>query len=150
MSTWKYAPGDKVTIAPFATKFAGTHWIVQAQPRGGNGKNYTLAPLTNPTGRPLRAPESLLTDYTGETVGAVVQEVPFLPEPGTVVTLNIPGKVHPDTLWVVTADSGATRSRVSPLGGGDTGWKVGPWAMTVVPPAELAAALPAHLAATTK
>ena len=98
----------------------------------------------------LPAPESLLTDYTGETVGAVVQEVPFLPEPGTVVTLNIPGKVHPDALWVVTADSGATRSRVSPLGGGDTGWKVGPWAMTVVPPAELAAALPAHLAATTK
>ena len=157
MSTWKYTPGDKVTIrtdALVAPKWAGTHWIVTTQPRGARGKNYVLSPLDNPAGAPITAPESLLTAYTGEaTGGAVVTTVPLpprLPDVGTVVKLNIPGKVHPDALWVVAGDSGQGKSRVFPLGGGARYWRVPPTVTTVVPPAELAAALPAHLATTTK
>lgn len=151
MSTWKYAPQAEVTIAEHAAgRWTGQVWIVESQPRGARGVNYVLKLKSNPLTK-MRCPESLLEPHTpgahdGQATTTAVT-LPQLPEPGTIVKLNIPNKVHPDLLWVVCGDSGRDKSRVFPLGGGLRYWKVSPRFTTEVPPHELAAAMPAHLAA---
>jgi hypothetical protein len=144
----KFNVDDLVTLDD--PRFPGIVWKVTKQPQGARGVNYVLANVTNPGARGARMPEDLMRPYTGTESDAARPTATLIPLPppvGTVVLVRH-RQFHPDALHVVTGDKG-DGVRLVRLGadGGRYYPNIPTTLITVVPVAEVAQRMPAHLAA---